>query len=374
MDSELYKNYRVYAGVDLGAVERNIVLCKERAGKAKVMAVVKADAYGHGAAKVARRIEPLADSFAVAVPEEGIELRKSGITKPILILGETPEYHYDSLFEYYLAPTLYTLAAAKKLSSVATGKSAVLGVHIAVDTGMSRLGFYYTEAVGAVGAIASLEGLSIEGVFSHFSCADIKEEPYTLMQRKRFEEVKRGLKRRKIRCHNYHISNSAHIMESGGIMDCVRAGIMLYGLYPSDDIARSIPLEPAMSLVSHIAFLHTKPAGAGVSYGKTYITQGKTKIATIPVGYADGYPRALSNKARVLIHGKSAPVIGRVCMDQFMADVTAISNVRTGDKVILIGGEGENRITADELATLAGTINYEIVTGISKRVPRVYYN
>ncbi|MDD3947745.1 MAG: alanine racemase [Clostridia bacterium] len=372
--SYLHKEYRVCAVVDLDVIERNVDTIRACSKKAKIMAVVKADAYGHGAVKVAQRIESGVDSFAVAIPEEGIELRRAGITKPILILGETTATFYNALLEYSLTPSVTTLTAAESLAEYAQKKEAELGVQIAVDTGMSRLGFLSRSAVEPIKTISSYKNLKIEGIYSHLACSDCKSDPYTALQRKRFFDFKRRLKRAKIYCHNFHLSNSADILEEGELFDTVRAGIMLYGLYPSAEVARTAELQPAMSLVSHIAYLHTVPKGTGVSYGRTYITQRRTNIATIPVGYADGYPRALSNKARVIIHGQSAPVIGRVTMDQFMVDVTDIKYAREGDEVILMGGDNANRITADELAAHAGTIHYEIVTGISKRVPRVYIN
>lgn len=370
--SEIYKSYRVAAVIDLGALENNIGIIRQRAGKSKITAVVKADAYGHGARRVATHIEPYADAFAVAIPEEGIELRDAGISKPILILGETMEAFYPDLFEYSLTPCVFNLCTAEKLNGLAKRKAKILGVQVAVDTGMSRLGFYWKSATENIAKIASLKNLKIEGVYSHLACSDEKLNPYNDLQRERFEKVIRALKRRRIRVPAFHLANSAEIIERGGSYNFVRAGIMLYGLYPSGEVMKIPMLKPVMSLVSHIASLNTLPAGTGVSYGKTYVTNKKTVIATIPVGYADGYPRALSNKGRVIIKGQSALITGRVCMDQFMADVTHIKGCEIGDEVILIGGEGKERITADEIAAICGTINYEIVTGISKRVPRVY--
>lgn len=369
---QLHKEHRVCAIIDTGALINNVKAIRDRAKYAQIMAVVKSDAYGHGCAGVAAAIQDYVHSFAVATPEEGAALRKSGIGKPILVLGGAMECSYDILLEHSLMPCIYTLAAAGSLNEAAANKNKRVDIHIAVDTGMSRLGFYWDTAYQNIYEIAKLPNLNIKAVYSHLSCADSKDSAYTRLQIERFEKVKRMLKRVGTRIESYHIHNSAGLIEGGYLYDTVRTGILLYGLYPSQDVARIVGLQPIMSIISHISHLHTVPAGSGIGYGATHIVRKKTKIATVPVGYADGYPRLLSNKARVIINNKSAPVIGRICMEHFMVDVTGFKAVKEGDMVILLGGEGANRITADELAAHAQTINYEIVSGIAQRVPRIF--
>lgn len=369
---QLHKEHRVCAIIDTKALINNVGVIKDRAKYAQIMAVVKSDAYGHGGAGVAITIQDYVNSFAVATPDEGATLRQAGIHKPILVLGGTMQCSYDILLEHSLMPCVYTLAAANSLNEAAESKNKRLDINIVIDTGMSRLGFYWDTAYQNILAIKSLSNLNIKAVYSHLSCADSKDNAYTRLQIERFEKVKKMLKRGGIRIENYHIHNSAGLIQGGYLYDTVRTGILLYGLYPSQDVARLVGLQPVMSIISHISYLHTVPAGSGIGYGATHIVHKKTKVATIPVGYADGYPRLLSNKARVIINNKSAPIIGRVCMEHFMVDITGIKAVKEGDMVILLGGEGTNRITADELAAHAQTINYEIVSGIAQRVPRTF--
>ena len=371
---ETYK--RVYARINKDALFHNISEIRRKAGSSvKIAAVIKADAYGHGALETARVIDSVADCYAVAVMEEAVSLRENGIKKPIMILGHTSPYFYDDALRYDIALTVYSEDAAVMLSERAARHGRAGKIHIALDTGMSRIGFPLgSESVSAIKRISMLPCIEIEGVFSHFATADEKNKDFSLLQLSRFDEMCENLKRAGVNIPLRHICNSAGIMELPHChYEMVRAGIILYGLYPSDEVDKSIiSVKPALELKSHVVNLKTVPAGTGISYGQTYITQKEAKIATIPVGYADGYPRLLSNKGRVLIRGRFAPITGRVCMDQFMVDVTDIPGASMMDEVTLIGRDGENEITADEIARLSDTINYEIVCGIGKRVPRIF--
>ncbi len=366
---------RVYAKINKDALFHNISEIRKKVGNTKITAVIKADGYGHGAAETARVIDPIADYYAVAVMEEAISLRENAIVKPIMILGHTSPLFYKDALKYDIALTIYSVDAAEKLSEAAKEAGKTGKIHIALDTGMSRIGFQINdESVSEIKYISELENIEIAGIFSHFATADERNKDFSALQLSRFDSMCEKLKGEGVNIPLRHICNSAGIME---LPDCcyemVRAGIILYGLYPSDEVDKSIiSLKPALELKSHVVNLKTVPRGTGISYGLTYVTEGEAKIATIPVGYADGYPRLLSNRGRVLIRGKAAPIVGRVCMDQFMVDVTGIEGISDMDEVTLIGRDGENEITADEIAALCGTINYEVVCGIGKRVPRIF--
>jgi alanine racemase len=356
------KYIRVYAEIDLNAIRHNFETVKKRTG-GKVLAVIKANAYGHGAVRVANEIKDLADYFAVATIEEAVELRENSIDTPILILGYLSPEYFPELVKYNITQTIFDYESACLLAK-AGGKA-----HIAVDTGMSRIGFPVNrESVETIKKINSLEGITIEGIFTHFASADEKDKNFTNLQYERFMSFCKTLEDEGVTIPIKHVSNSAAIIdEPDYYLDMVRAGIIMYGLMPSDEVGE-MDLIPAMKLKSHVVNVKVLPKGVPISYGRTFVTERESTIATIPVGYADGYPRALSNKGRVMINGKSAPIVGRVCMDQFMVDVTDIGKVKIGDEVCLI----DENITADEIARLDGTINYEIVCGISERVHRIY--
>ncbi|MGM9552307.1 MAG: alanine racemase [Clostridia bacterium] len=358
------KYQRVYAQIDLGIIRQNLITIKEKIGK-KLLVVIKANAYGHGAGRVAEAVKDIADYFAVATIEEAISLRERGLTNPILILGYVSPEYFPELVKYDIEQTLFDYESAVLLSKVG-GKA-----HIAVDTGMGRIGFAPNEeSVETIKKIASLEGINLVGIFTHFATADETDKFFSNTQFEKFTNFVKMLEENGVVIPIKHVSNSAAIVDMPSFsLDMVRSGIITYGLKPSKDVG-DIDIKPALKLKTHVVYVKTVPKGTPVSYGRTYVTERETVIATIPVGYADGYPRALSNRGRVVIKGQYAPIIGRVCMDQFMVDVTHIPNVRVGDEVSLI----DEMITAEEIAELEGTINYETVCKISDRVPRIYIN
>lgn len=370
--------YRVYAAIDLDAVCHNISEIKKLVGPdTKIMPVIKADGYGHGAVPVAKALNKIGvDGFAVAIIEEGIALRKQGITKPILILGYTSEYQYASLIQHEIEQTVFSYEMAEAISKFAVTMKKDARIHIKVDTGMNRIGFKPTEeSVGQVQRIQKLPNIKIQGIFTHFACADEEDKTSARYQKELFDQFVSKIEEKGIEIPVKHVSNSAAIMDLRECrMDMVRSGIITYGLYPSEEVDKSaIDLKPALSLISHVIHVKEVGPGEGVSYGSTFVTDRKTRIATIPVGYADGYPRALSSRGRVIIRGQYAPIIGRICMDQFMVDVTDIEGVSVMDRVTLVGTEGDKNISVEEAADLAGSFNYEFVCGIGKRVPRVYF-
>jgi len=368
---------RVYAKIDLDAVEYNFknMRANIRPGT-KLIAVVKTNAYGHGAVEISRLVEKYdyVWGFAVATTEEGIELRRAGIRKPVLILGYVFPEDYDVLVREQFRPAVFKLSMAKELDDAASRAGMIAPVHIAVDTGMTRIGFQVNEEnADIVKEIASLPHLKIEGMFTHFAKADEKDKTYAREQFEKFRSFTNMLEERGVKIPFRHVSNSACIQEIPEFeLDGVRAGITIYGIYPSKEVDRSrLLLRPVMELVSHIAYIKQVPAGTPVSYGGTYVTSRPTRIATIPVGYGDGYPRMLSNKTDVLIGGRRAKQIGRICMDQFMVDVTGL-DAEEGQKVTLLGKDGDKEITVDELGELSGRFPYEFVCDISPRVPRIY--
>lgn len=367
---------RIYETVDLDAIRHNMAAMQADLAKGTgIIGVVKADGYGHGAVPVAIAIDPYVCGYAVASPEEGIQLRLHGIEKPILVLGVSPQGSYGDLIRYDIRPTIFSYEKAKQLSemALAAGKKAL--VHIAVDTGMGRIGYEVSEqSADEAAAISRLPGIAVEGMFTHFSKADETDQTFTLLQLERFNRFVDMLKDRGVTVPVLHCSNSAGILEyQQANFQAVRAGIAMYGLYPSDEVdKRHIELFPAMELKSFITYVKTVEPGTSISYGGTFTSDRKTRVATVPVGYADGYPRNVSNKADVLIRGRRARILGRVCMDQMMVDVTDIPEAAEGDLVTLIGRDGNDRILVEELAERGGGFHYEIICGISKRVPRVY--
>lgn len=369
---------RVRAVIDLDAILYNMNSMHQNISEdTKIMAVIKADGYGHGAAEVAECIEHLdyLAGYAVATVEEGLILRNHGIKKPILILGYAFPDQYDELIAADMRPTVFTREMAQELSQAAGEMGVDCPIHFAVDTGMSRIGYQVTEeAADEMAQIARLPHIMVEGIFTHFARADEADKTSAEEQLVLFEKMISMLEERGIEIPIKHCSNSAGIVElKEANMDMVRAGITLYGLWPSEEVRRDIiDLKPALSLITHVAYVKDLEAGRAISYGGTYVTKRPSRIATIPVGYADGYARGLSNKGAVLIHGKRAPICGRVCMDQFMVDVTDIPEVKMGDEVILIGSAGEETITMEEVGELSGRFNYEFVCNLGKRIPRVF--
>lgn len=370
------KYYNVQAEVDLDAIRHNIIEMKKHIRKTtKLLAVIKADAYGHGAVAVARALEDLADYFAVAHAPEAVELRRYGIQTPILILGYCAPEEYETLLKHNITINLFRLEDAEELSKLAVANKQTAKVHIKIDTGMNRIGFPCNrEAIDSIRRIATLPGLELEGIFTHFAKADEKNKEAFEQQLNQFRYMLGSLEAEGITVPIRHAANSAAIMECGDLdLDMVRSGISTYGLYPSEEVDKmQAELIPAMALRSRISHLKTVPSGSGIGYGWTYVTERETKVATIPVGYADGYKRALSNQGRVLIHGYSAPIIGRICMDQFMVDVTHIPEVKVGDTVTLFGRDGEEWIPVEELADASASFNYEFVCGLTRRIPRIF--
>ena len=369
---------RVYATVNLDAIVKNLENMKKNIQEdTKIIAVLKADGYGHGAVHIAKHIEPLPYlwGIAVATVEEGMILRKNGITKPILILGYTFSDDYDTIIEQEMRPAVFTLKMARELSKAAVRLKKPAKIHIKIDTGMSRIGYRNLEqAVPEILEISALDGIEIEGIFTHFARADETDPAPAYQQMETFEQFIHALEEKGLSISVKHCSNSAGILRmKEANMNVVRAGIILYGLYPSDEVEKDlVPLEPAMELKSHIVYIKTLEPGVAVSYGGTYVTSRPTRVATIPVGYADGYCRGLSNKGFVLIHGKKAPILGRICMDQFMVDVTDIPEAQEADEVTLLGRDQKEQITMEELGNLSGRFNYEFACCISRRVPRIY--
>lgn len=366
---------RVYAEINLDAMCSNVSQAIERMKPAKLMAIIKTDAYGHGAVRSAKALDEIGVyAFGVATPGEALELRRAGIKNPILILGYVFEEYFDRMIENDIDLAVFDLNTAKLLNSHAEKLGKKARIHIKADTGMGRIGFQpCDESAEIIKEIAALNNIEIDGMFTHFACADSKDKASVNRQIERFTNFVAKVKSEGVSLPIVHCYNSASIVDfDKPLFDMVRCGIITYGLEPSDEVSKTnIKLQKVMSIKSHVAYVKKVGAGFTVSYGSTYVTDKETEIATIPVGYGDGYPRTLSNKGRVLIGGHFAKIIGRVCMDQFMVDVTGLG-VNRGDEVILMGSDGENSITAEEIGDLSGRFNYELVCDINKRVPRVY--
>ena len=362
-----------YLTIDLDLIAENFRAIQKKAG-VPVMAIVKADAYGHGAVQVARQLQGSCSFFGVSSMLEALELRNAGIQTPILILGQTPPAAFSAAIREHIRPTIFRYEDAVALSETAQLLGAEAPFHFAVDTGMSRIGFQTTEADADICAkIAALPNLIPEGLFSHFATADCADLTKSQLQAEGFARFDAMLKRRGVDVKIRHMDNSAGIMNFDNHYALVRAGIVLYGMYPSSDVnPGDLPLRPALSWSSRVTCVKTLEAGREISYGGTYVTTKPTVVATVPVGYADGYRRSLSGKFYVLIHGQKAPILGRICMDQMMVDVTEIPDVAVGDRVVLVGTDGEETITMEEISAAADSFNYEFVCGISRRVPRYY--
>jgi len=370
---------RVWATVSLDAISENMnAMYKNLNGNTKVLAVIKADGYGHGALPIAKMFEEIdyVFGYAVATVEEALTLRENDIRKNILILGHVFENAYNNIISNEIRVTIFNYESAKLLSDYAIKLNRKAIIHIKVDTGMSRIGFLPNESsIQIINAISKLPMITVEGIFTHFAKADCVNKETTRKQFRVFSEfVDRVEQSLRYRIPIHHCANSAAIMEMPETeMDMVRAGISMYGLWPSEEMRRdAIQLHPAFSLKSHIIFIKEIEKGTSVSYGETYTAEKRTRIATIPVGYGDGYPRMLSNRGHIIIRGKYAPIVGRICMDQFMVDITDIPEAKELDEVILIGSSETLEISAEEIGELSGRFNYELLCDINKRVPRIY--
>jgi alanine racemase len=372
----MYQCERAYARVYLDRIEENMAAMQEKLKTGTGMiGVVKTDGYGHGAVAVAKTIDRFVMGFAVATVDEAIELREHGIEKGILILGPVAETRYEDLFTYGLRPSIFQLEKARCLSRISELCGKTLRIHIAVDTGMSRIGFAPTrEAAETVKLISELPGIEIEGIFTHFARADERDKSAARAQLAKFQSFIFMLKELGVMIPICHCANSAGLMEMPEAdMNAVRAGISIYGLYPSDEMDReNVVLKPAMELKSFLTYIKEIGPGTAVSYGGTYIAEKTMRVGTVSIGYGDGYPRSLSGKGYVLVCGKKAPILGRVCMDQFMVDLTEIPEAAENAEVTLLGSDGDQTITMEELASLSGGFHYEIPCLISMRVPRVY--
>lgn len=366
----------VWAEINLNHIQHNVNAIREKVGSTEIIGVVKADGYGHGALEVSKVL--LANgvsTLAVATLSEAIALRDAGIQCPIIMLGLTPWIYIHELIRYDLTPVMASYMDTRLLSTLAVESKKTVEILIAVETGMGRIGFMPgKESVTEIKGISQLPNIKIKGIFSHFSTADEEDKTFSKLQLTIFDKFFSDLKEAGVAIRYRTHANSAAIMEiPEAYFDAVRPGIILYGCYPSEQVDKSLlNLRPAMALKANIVFLKRVPAGYPISYGRKFITQRETLIATLPLGYADGYPRYLSGKGRVIVNGEFAPVVGNICMDQCMIDVTDIPGVRKYDEVVLIGTQGDKTILADEIAEKTGTINYEIVCRIGQRVPRVY--
>ena len=370
---------RVCAEINLDAAAYNLKNMKNNLEKeTRIIAVVKTDGYGHGAVPIARMAEELDYiwGFAVATIEEAVMLRREGVQKPILVLGFVFPDGYEDAVRYDIRLAVFKLSMARQVSEEAVRQGKTAYLHIKVDTGMGRIGFPDDgDSADAVKEISLLPQVQIEGLFTHFARADEKDKRAARQQLSRYLDFSRMLEERGIEIPMRHCSNTAGIFDlKEANLDAVRAGISIYGLYPSDEVNKfAVAITPVMSLKSHVAFIKDVEPGTAISYGGTFVAEHRMRIATIPVGYGDGYPRSLSNKGYVLIRGRRAPITGRVCMDQFMVDVTDIPDAREGDMVTLIGSEGGQEITMELLGELSGRFNYELACDIGKRVPRRFW-
>lgn len=375
----MMKTYsRVYAKIDLDAIASNMERMKSNLKpNTKIIAVIKADGYGHGAVQIAQMLENLEYiwGYAVATLDEAVVLKAEGMNKPILVLGCVFPDQYMEMLKYNIRMNVYTEEMAEAISQMAAREGMTAYMHIKLDTGMTRLGFDTSEkSVEAIHRISTMKNICMEGIFTHFAKADEADKTFTQKQIKDFMWMTQRLKEKGVEFQYEHCANSAAIIDvSDAHFDLVRAGISIFGLYPSDEVNKElVKLKPALALKSHVAFVKEIQVGTPISYGGTFVSDKPMTIATIPVGYADGYPRNLSNLGYVLIRGKKAPIVGRVCMDQFMVDVTDIEGVSFGDNVTLIGKDGKETISVEDLSDLSGRFNYEFICDLGKRIPRVY--
>lgn len=370
---------RGYIQVDLDAIAYNVHSIKSKlAPGTKIMGVIKTDGYGHGSVPIARMLEQMDFiwGFATATVEEAYELRQAGIRKPLLVLGYTFPYCYERLAEEEIRPAVFRRDSLEQLQAAAARTGKKIKLHIKVDTGMNRIGITPDEeGLKFIDALQGCKELEVEGIFTHFARADETDKSNAEKQLERFKSfIAMSEERLGYSIPFKHCSNSASILEMRQAdMDLVRAGIVIYGLYPSDEVSRSAAeLKPALSLYSRIVYIKTIYRGDSVSYGGTFTAERQMRVATVPVGYGDGYPRSLSGKGYVLICGKPAPILGRICMDQFMVDVSDIPEAEEGGRVVLLGTDGGTGISAEELGELSGRFNYELVCDFGKRLPRIY--
>ena len=375
---EILRQFRsCWAEIDLNAIEHNIREIKNLLGpKAKLAAIIKADAYGHGSIRIAQSaILSGADILAVSALDEALELRQADINAPILILGYSESSYAPYLVEYDISQTIYNYQMAKDLSDAAVNQNKIARIHLKIDSGMGRIGFLPTEeSFQEILSILRLPNLYLEGLFTHFASADESDRTYTHKQYEKFKAFSDRLLNLGYQPKYIHCANSATIIEYPDYhLDLVRAGIILYGVYPSNEVKRNkLNLRPAMSVKTKINNIKLLPKDESISYGRQYITKKETKVATISIGYADGYPRKLSNKARVIVNGEFAEVIGTICMDQCMIDVTHIKNIAIGDEVVVFGRQKNKTIPVEEIANNLGTVSYEVLCDIGRRLPRIY--
>ncbi len=368
-----FEGFVTWAEIELGAIQKNIRSFQKHVGESvQVIAVVKANAYGHGVVPVAKAaLEAGASRLAVHRLSEGIELRESGISAPILVMGYTPPAGAVEIVRWGLTPSVITPEFAQALSAASMGQT--VPVHVKVDTGMSRYGLFPGEVLAFLESIRGLPGLKIEGLFTHFATADALDQTWVLKQIETFNQVIGSVKNAGFEIPIVHAANSATAMKlPQAHYNAIRPGISMYGMRPSSEWEPVFNLFPALTLKSRISRVRPLPVGAGVSYGRTYVTEKPIIAGLVPVGYGDGYHRILSNKGSVLVHGQRAPILGRVCMDQFVIDVTHIPDVQQDDEVVLVGRQGDQVIPAEEVGLLAGSINYEVTTGLLPRVIRKY--
>ncbi|GAB6139054.1 alanine racemase [Halanaerobaculum tunisiense] len=361
--------------IDLDNIGHNVSEFKKKLPEETLLtSVVKADGYGHGAIEVAKTaLQSGADRLAVAILDEAIKLKKAGFEVPILVLGWTPQEAAEQVVKHNIITTVYNYENVSNLAKKAVELNKKVKVHVKVDTGMGRIGLQPDEAINFISKIKELPNLIIEGIYTHFSVADEEDKTYTYQQLNKFKKVISDLKKKGIEIPIKHCANSAAFLDiPETYFDMVRTGIITYGLWPSDEVNKELDLKPGLRLKARVAHVKEVPPGTDISYGRTYTTKKNTKIATVPLGYDDGYCRLLSSNSYVLVNGEKAPVIGNICMDQFMIDVSEVGAVKVGDEVVLIGKSGNEEITATELANRIGTINYEVVCMVSKRIPRVY--
>ena len=365
------------AEVDLAALRRNVAAIRALAPRAEILAVVKANAYGHGAAVIARALDSeRVKMLGVALIEEGIELRNAGVRAPILVLGGSYEGGYDLLVAHRLTPTVFRPEHLRGLSHVAKRAGVPVDVHLKIDSGMGRIGVLPQELDSFLDLLGSFPEIRVDGLLSHFASADLENRDFTLAQVRCFKDAHARMRSRGFRPRWRHLSNSAGVIDLPEVRDglelnMVRPGIMLYGLYPAAWLRGAATLEPVLAWKTAVIHLKRVPPGTPISYGSTWRAPREALIATLPIGYADGYNRRYSNRAQVLVRGRRAPVVGRVCMDMSMVDVTDVPGVSVGDEVVLLGSQGAERITAEELADLAQTVHYEVICAVGARVPRV---
>jgi alanine racemase len=369
------EEFPVWAVVDLDAIAHNIRAIKAHVGdRVELMAVVKANAYGHGAVPVARvALQSGAGWLAVNRVGEGVALRRAGLLAPILVMGYTPAAGADRAVAYDLRLAVTSMALAEALSSAASQMHKTIPIHIKIDSGMGRWGLLPEQVCDFVRALRGLSRLKLEGAFTHFAAADLADKSYTRQQFAIYSEVLDALAVDGIRIPVRHVANSAAALDLPEMhLDAVRIGIALYGLRPSAEVEPAVPLRPALTLKSRVGRVQTLPAGSSISYGRTFVTRGPTPVALVPVGYGDGYLRLNSNRGAVLVHGQRAPIRGRVCMDQLVVEISGIDGVQVDDEVVLIGRQGDQVLSAEEVAGWGETINYEVVTQLMPRVSRVY--